>query len=188
MTRARAAQVAAPAGQLLIVTSEIVRTEWLRNAQVLQEVERHVRKVQADNDRIAACGNHLGRGVPALALPGLGIPAALHALAEDMLDDALEIPMTPAINLRAFQRDVAARGPARRGKDNVGDCVVAETLLEFADATQGARGALGFLTYNIHDFTNGAGPVPHNDLAPDFARLGIQFGTHWNWAAHALGF
>jgi len=70
---------------------------------------------------------------------------------------------------------------------SLGDCVLAEALLEFAAATLAAgRGPLVFLTYNTNDFTAG-GAAPHADLAADFTPLGIQLMTHWKWAAHSLG-
>ncbi|MGA2451352.1 MAG: hypothetical protein ABTD50_22060 [Polyangiaceae bacterium] len=184
---ARAAQ-SATLPRLLVVTAELVRDEWLRNQDVLTEVEAHVRDVQDHADRVVASGTYLGRSIAApLALPALRIPAALHTLAGDLLADAVEIASSPAIDGAAFRRQLAGRGPARRGKDCLGDCVIAETLLEFAAAVRPAgRRPLVFLTYNTNDFTSG-GAMPHSDFAADFNRLGIQLVTKWNWAAHSLG-
>lgn len=187
-TRARGRQTAAPPS-LLVVTSDLVGVEWARNEQgVLTEVEDHVRNVQANTARIVDCGTYLGQVIaPPLDLAPLGVPAALHALAADLLADSKEIARSQPIEGAAFARQLAVKGPASRGKDCLGDCVVAETLLAFAAAVpMASRGRLVFLTYNTKDFTNGAA-MPHVDLAADFTRLRIELVTDWGWAAHSLG-
>lgn len=108
--------------------------------------------------------------------------------ASALLADAYETPLSPTVELAAYRRELAGRGPAHKGtKKCLKDCLVAESLLEFADATPlTARGPLVFLTYNHKDFTSG-GTKPHVDLAADFLRLGIQLVTSWGWAVHSLG-
>lgn len=188
-SRTLVAQTGSPQ-RLVVLTAEIVRTEWSENERgVLQQVEKHVERAHEDAVRVVTCGSSLGQTIlPSPALPALGVPIALHAVAESILTGALEITATPAVQNGAFTRELKGQGPARRGsKKCLKDCLIAETLLEFARATHGSgRGPIVFLTYNHHDFTSG-GTKPHVDLAADFARLDIELLTKWSWAAHSLG-
>lgn len=187
-SRVLAAQTAGTAG-LVMVTSEIVQTEWQDNQRsVLTQVETHVQRVDEDALRVIACATSLGQTIAPPQLPALRVPAALHAFAERMLGAALELPHTTEIGMAAFKRELAGKGPAKKGsKKCLKDCIVTETLLDFARSVpKTGRGPLVFLTYNHRDFASG-GQKPHADLAGDFAQLGIDLAFNWSWAAHSLG-
>lgn len=175
-----------PRAHLLV--AEVVLTEWSNNLPGVElTLTRHVSKLQADIDRLIACGSALGLPVPLTRSAALDA-SPLRRLAENLLATAHVVSIDGDIETAAFRRALRCIGPARKGKESLGDCAVAETLLRSVGSLRNAGfgGVAVFLSSNKEDFSNG-GSLPHPDLEPDFKRLGIQWCVPWNHAVHAMG-
>lgn len=186
--RVRQAQ-ATPSARLAIVSGTILQQEWNDNQHsVLDEVTNHVKRISDNTRWVVECAQLLGQTATHPDLSALKVPIMLHNLANDMLQASFLVEATDAIRNAAFEREILGKGPAKKGsKKCIKDCVLAETLLSLARAVpRTSRGSLIFLTYNRHDFSNGSSK-PHNDLAADFAKEGIEFTMNWAWAARLLG-
>lgn len=173
---------------LALVTSDVVAREWGDNeVSVLSQVEKHLLEVDEHIRRVAECSAALGSGVQHTLMSTCGLPKTLHYVANAMLSCSLLWHSTPGVERAAFLRQFNRRGPSRKGKDCLNDCIVAEALIDFARQTSGVgRGPIVFLTYNHRDFCDGGRRV-HADLASDFSSLNIHLALSWSWAAHSLG-
>jgi hypothetical protein len=175
--------------RVALFVAERVLSEWATNKPVvLKKLEAHVAKVEDDLARIAACARPLGLAhLAATELQGMRVPHRLLEIAEALLQEATVIEETEPIKLAAFRREMMGTGPARRGKQCLSDCTIAESVLCLTSELRArSSAALVFLTSNKEDFSDG-GSLPHSDLQGDFARLAIQLNFGWAWAAHSLG-
>jgi PIN domain len=178
-----------PTRKVALFIAEVVLAEWATNMPVVVEkLTAHVIKVEEDAARIAACGRALGHAnLAATKLRELRLPHVLLEIAEALLQEATVIEETQMIRLAAFGREIKGTGPARKGKQCLKDCTIAESLLRFTEELRPRSPAgLVFLTSNTEDFSDG-GSKPHPDLQGDFVRLAIQLNFSWGWAAHSLG-
>lgn len=176
-------------GKIALFIAEVVLAEWATNMPVVVEkLAAHVVKVEKDAARIAGCVRALGLAdLTAPKLRELRVPHRLLEIAEALLQEATVIEETQSIQLAAFGREIRGIGPARKGKQCLKDCTIAESLLRFTEELRArSPAALVFLTSNTEDFSNG-GSKPHPDLQGDFTRLTIQLNLSWEWAAHSLG-
>jgi hypothetical protein len=175
--------------RVALFVAERVLSEWATNEPVvIKKLEAHVAKVEEDMARIAACAGPLGlANMAAIELQGMRLPRRLLDIAAALLQEATVIEETEPIKLAAFRREIRGTGPARKGKQCLSDCTIAESLLCLTvELRARSSAALVFLTSNKEDFSNG-GSQPHADLQSDFARLAIQLNFSWAWAAHSLG-
>lgn len=176
-----------PSPGVVLVASSLLSREWCENEQsVRNQVERHLNELHDMLQHVADCGTSLGVNVVAPQVRQAGLVPALDALATVLRGAVQELVPTPSIESAAFRRELGGIGPAQKGKQCLKDCIIAETLLDFAASTQApGRGPLVFLTYNSHDFAEGS--KPHADLAADFSHHGVRLALNWSWAAHSLG-
>ena len=96
---------------------------------------------------------------------------------EKLFARAEVIDTSDAIKLRAAQRAVDKLAPFHKGKNSMGDAVLAETYRD-ALARVGDEIQFSFVTHNKHDFSDMAGDErhPHPDLADLFTSHG---STYW---------
>ncbi len=175
--------------RVALFVAERVTEEWATNMPVvIGRLEAHVVRVEEDLARIAACASPLGlASVAAMELQGMRVPHLLLEIAEALLQEATVIEETEPIKLAAYRREMKGTGPARRGKQCLSDCTIAESLLRLTtELRDRSPASLVFLTSNKEDFSDG-GSLPHSDLQSDFTRLAIQISFRWAWAAHSLG-
>ncbi len=175
--------------KVALFVAEVVLAEWATNMPVVvDKLTAHVARVNEDAARISACAQSLGLvSLPATKLDELRVPDSLLKIAEALLQEATVVEETQLIRLAAFEREIKGIGPARKGKQCLKDCTIAESLLRFTEELRRQSPAdLVFLTANTEDFSDG-GSKPHADLQGDFARLAIQLNFTWGWAAHSLG-
>jgi hypothetical protein len=176
-------------GNVALFVAEVVLAEWATNMPVVVEkLIAHVARVDEDAARIAGCARSLELGsLAATKLHDLRVPHLLLEIAEALLQEATVVEETEAIRLAAYRRETKGIGPARKGKQCLKDCTIAESLLRFTEELRPRNPAdLVFLTANTEDFSDG-GSKPHADLQGDFARLAINLNFTWGWAAHSLG-
>jgi hypothetical protein len=176
--------------QLHLVGAEVMHEEFVRNKlAILEESARYIDSTRDAADHLHLCEAAINGSIQAAsALPPSQLAQSYLDLAESVLDRIQLIEEVESIRSSAFSRERHAVGPASKGKKCLNDCIIAETLLDFAGAlTSKPRPPIVFLTYNYKDFSSG-GAKPHADLADDFAALGIQLALSWTWAAHSAPF
>jgi hypothetical protein len=174
--------------RVALFVAERVLSEWATNKPgVIAKLDAHVARVEEDLARIAACARPLGLApMAATELHAMRLPHLLLEIAEAILQEATVIEETEPIKLAAYMREIRGTGPAKRGKQCLSDCTIAESLLGLtAGLRTRSSAALVFLTSNKEDFSDG-GSQPHPDLQGDFARLVIQLNFRWAWAVHSL--
>jgi len=174
-----------------LVTAEIVVKEWSDNLPtVATELTRHIDNVESSLERLSSCGPLLIDPAHIFAaIKGARTNAdTLQPLAEQLIAASHVISSNPAIREAAYNREVQGLGPAKKGKQCIKDCTVAETLIQMTEElrTNGFGGAVLLVTSNTQDFTDG-GLRPHVDLQGDFTKLRIGLATTWPHAAHSVG-
>jgi hypothetical protein len=111
------------------------------------------------------------------------------ALVDRWLRAAIVIAEGPEIPGRAFDRVRTARTPSRKGKENMKDCTVIETYLDFVGAFRNEGGAakVVFVSANTNDYAGDVGAVLKPDLAAEFATFKLEYEPNLAAAEHALG-
>jgi len=92
------------------------------------------------------------------------------------------------VPFKALNRVNMARTPASKGKDSMKDCVVIETYLDAARSARQAENTrpIVFLSSNVRDYTEGTRSRVRDDLAEEFARIGIEYAPSFGAAWHFL--
>lgn len=97
---------------------------------------------------------------------------------KDLFNRSITLTQTQSVIVSASTRQVERKRPAKANKNSVGDCLIVETLLAFAEGIRGRNvgNPLIFVTSNRDDFSDEDDyKKPHPDLKPDFDRLGIGY-------------
>lgn len=111
------------------------------------------------------------------------------ALLDRWLGAALTIVEGPETAARAFDRVRTARTPSRQGKENMKDCAVIETYLDFVGAFRNAGGTAPaiFVSANTNDYAGDVGVILKPDLAAEFEALNLEYQPNFAAAKHVLG-
>lgn len=177
-------------GLVSVVVPDLVPKEW--GDHVAEECDRQVAWIQSLEQRATRVldSDSFLSGTPAGSVSlSVVVVDKLKQLALDIIAGSIPADSTDAIHLAAYHRQASGRGPARKGKDCIKDCNIAEVLLEVSRCLKPRHSAkIVFLTSNKSDFCD---PLddrrPHPDLQADFAAFGIDLVRTWQWAATVLG-
>ena len=116
--------------------------------------------------------------------------ANASALLQRWIGSCVSAPQSPDVPMRAYNRALQARAPARKGKESLADCVVLETYLEAATELRqrGMKTPIVFLSSNVQDY---ASPPSRSVLFPDlkseFDSIGMAYATGHGMAMSLLG-
>ncbi|MCI0376533.1 MAG: hypothetical protein L0215_02890 [Gemmataceae bacterium] len=166
----------------------MIQNEWETHEQaVMTELDRHLEA--RDRDALAfheACevvGISLSFGKPSYQAAGL--VAKLRDLAAELLKNSIHLFPSNELKVRAFDRSLARKRPARKG-GGVQDCTIIEEYLEFCRLLQagGFAKKRAFCSSNTEDYQDGH--KLHESLASEFASVGLVFTNALHWAVNEL--
>jgi hypothetical protein len=97
---------------------------------------------------------------------------------ERLFERAEIIETGEAVKVRAAERAMARRAPFHRGKNSIGDAILAETFADLV-AARADGDQLAFITHNTRDFSAEVGDLrqPHPDLGDLFAADEVTYST-----------
>ncbi len=173
----------------LIVKSSVVDHEWRQHApEVLDEVRRHLREIEAQSSEFHDACQRLGIAIPfqRANYSSLGVAEALFGLSEQLMNAAHCLEPDGSSRDRAFDRVLTNSPPSKKGGE-VKDCVIIEDYLEVARRTRNAgfRGKLVFCTSNTQDYCE-RHSILHANLVRDCSAVGLTFTSSLPWAVHEL--
>ncbi|MDP3634004.1 PIN domain-containing protein [Phenylobacterium sp.] len=164
------------AGDLELILPQIVLEEFERNkdrvaAESKRSLSAHFRLVRdavvrfAPDDRRDATLSHLNEVDHLIAVAGEPINDAIEII-EKLFATATKIELTDAMKARAADRAIAKIAPFHRQRNGIDDALLIETYIDALAARQEAGDIYGFVTHNIHDFSQKGGDTrePHLDL------------------------
>ena len=104
-----------------------------------------------------------------IAIGGEAINDAIEII-ENLFAGATKIELTDAVKARAADRAIAKTAPFHRQRNGVDDALLIEMYIDAINARMGAEDVYGFVTHNIHDFSEKGGDtrLPHPDLTALF--------------------
>ena len=107
------------------------------------------------------------------------------------LETMLVMPTSDVERLRALERIDRGDAPSRRGKPEVWDCVIAETVLETVRTLRanGLNQTCVFLSSNVVDYRRPSTEGPHRARDPlqgEFDALGIRYASRFGQAQEWL--
>jgi hypothetical protein len=166
---------------------------------VVDEFERNKDRVIADSKRSLSSHFRLVREAIVQFAAEEGRDAALSQLHEvdhriaiggEAINDAIEIiekvfaratkiELTNAVKARAADRAIAKVAPFHRPRNGMDDAILIETYIDAVAARADAEDVYGFVTHNIHDFSEKGGDtrLPHADLASLFDGVASRYAT-----------
>lgn len=173
--------VAETGAGLVVLMAEQVALELATSLpEIEQDAKRKVERYLAEAQRIQDVATLLG-ATGALQMPDLvGHLDRVGQVLNRWRQVAKHVPVNHAVTGRAFARVNAPRTPARKGKESMKDCVVAEAYLEVA----GQLRAAGLTTPIVFASSNGkdylAPNTPHVkvDFAEDLEVVGMAFASN----------
>jgi hypothetical protein len=92
---------------------------------------------------------------------------------------ATKVEVTDAVKARAADRAILKVAPFHRQRNGIDDAILIETYIEAVAARTDVDDVYGFVTHNIHDFSEKGGDtrLPHQDLAPLFDGTASRYAT-----------
>ena len=113
-----------------------------------------------------------------IATGGEAINEAID-LIETLFESTPHIELTDAIKARAADRAIMKLAPFHRQRNGIDDAILIEAYVDALAAREAAEDVYGFVTHNIHDFSQRGGDtrLPHPDLAALFDGVGSRFAT-----------
>ncbi|MDP3853980.1 PIN domain-containing protein [Phenylobacterium sp.] len=178
------------AGDLELILPQIVLEEFERNkdrvaAESKRSLSAHFRLVRdavvrfAPDDRRDATLSHLNEVDHLIAVAGEPINDAIEII-EKLFATATKIELTDAMKARAADRAIAKIAPFHRQRNGIDDALLIETYIDALAARQEAGDIYGFVTHNIHDFSQKGGDTrePHLDLAGLFDGAASRYLTN----------
>jgi hypothetical protein len=170
--------------ELYIIVLDQVETEYHKNApEERQLLAKHFRTLLRTGTTL------LSASLVANWLTGLSsIETALSAIPDKLIHVSHRVSQDGTCFARAQFRLASGIAPGRRGSGNIGDCIIAEHLLEFSRELRmsGFAQRLVFVSNNVKDFGPTGQPKPPLDA--DFATLGIDYFPDIEAAMVSLGF
>lgn len=178
------------AGQLVLILPQIIVDEFARNKErVVSESKRsltaHFRLVRealvkfgADAERKVAL-EQLNEVDHRIAVGGEAVNDAIH-LIEKLFASTPTIELTSTVKSRAADRALMKVAPFHRQRNGIDDAIIIETYIDALAARVSADDVYGFVTHNIHDFSERSGDtrLPHPDLASLFDFKGSRYATN----------
>lgn len=166
---------------------------------VMEEFERNKERVIADSKR--SLSSHFKQVREALVrfAPEEGRDATLSQLHEvdhriavggEAINDAIDIieklfatapqiELTDSVKARAADRAIAKVAPFHRQRNGIDDAILLETYIDALAARTDPEDVFGFVTHNIHDFSEKGGDsrLPHPDLVALFDGTASRYAT-----------
>lgn len=177
------------AGDLDLILPRIVMDEFERNKErVIADSKRslssHFRQVReaivrfAPEDGRDATLNQLHEVDHRIAIGGEAINDAIDII-EKLFATAAKVELTDAVKTRAADRAIAKVAPFHRQRNGMDDALLIETYIGALAARTDAEDVYGFVTHNIHDFSDKGGDtrLPHADLASLFDGAASRYVT-----------
>jgi hypothetical protein len=190
----------AVAAHILVEAAESKRLTMLVAPQVIAELGDNRVKVKDETTaaliKLRELVDRVDRVVAAFSAGGkmdtghlAGHVDRAGALVDHWLGAAFPIAEGREIPARAWDRVRMARTPSRKSRENMKDCTVIETYLDFVSAFRSAGGTAKavFLSSNAKDYVEEDGVTLKGDLAAEFAQLGLDFQPNIAAAKHSLG-
>ncbi|MBP8372555.1 PIN domain-containing protein [Pseudomonas aeruginosa] len=178
------------AGELEIVLPEIVVEEFNRNKdRIISESKRslssHFKLVRdaiskfSQEDRRDITLQQLNEVDHRIAIGGEAVNDAIGII-EKLFASTEHIALTDAIKARSADRAIAKVAPFHRQRNGIDDAIIIETYIDVLAANSSADAVYGFVTHNIHDFSDRGGDtrLPHPDLAKVFNTSNSRYATN----------
>lgn len=177
------------AGDLELILPKIVVDELARNRErVIAESKRslsgHFRLVReaivqfAPEDRRDATLSQLNEVDHRIAVGGEAINDALKII-DKLFEKVPAIELSDSIKARAADRAIAKVAPFHRQRNGIDDAILIETYIDALSCRDELETVYGFVTHNIHDFSEKGGDtrLPHADLAALFDGAASRYST-----------
>lgn len=178
------------ADQLALILPSIVIDEFQRNKdRVIAESKRslssHFKLVReallkfAPEEGRETTLDQLNEVDHRIATGGEAVNDAID-LVEKLLASTERIELTDAVKARAADRAISKVAPFHRQRNGIDDAILIETYIDALAGRTSADDVYGFVTHNIHDFSEKGGDtrLPHADLAPLFDGAGSRYATN----------
>lgn len=177
--------------KLWILTSEIVKTEAFEHID--NEKEKLEKKIKKHDDirvKFISCANDLlnTNNPSGLKIQSIDLAEHLKYLAQNVLNHCLVAKVEDIHTIKGFNRVLANKLPAKKGKSEPKDCVILESLLDVSEKLRSQQFSekIIFITSNINDFGKPS-DISNNSLNNDFYPLNIIYVTNLEWASKELG-
>lgn len=177
-------------GELEIVLPEIVVEEFNRNKErIISESKRslssHFKLVRdaiskfAQEDGRNATLQQLNEVDHRVAIGGEAVNDAIGII-EKIFASTQHIALTDTIKARSADRAIAKVAPFHRQRNGIDDAIIIETYIDVLAANSSTDAVYGFVTHNIHDFSDRGGDtrLPHPDLAAIFNNSNSRYATN----------
>lgn len=168
--------------------------------QVRQEFNEHVDKIKEETaTALQKLGEKLQRiDEIARAYGASGFTNISHLddhakrarkIADRWIASARLIEKTKAIDVRAVQRVLEPRSPARKGKESLKDCIVIETYLDIVRRLrrENLSKPIVFISSNTKEYTREDRMRLKDDLEEDFTSVDLKYAPNFAAAKHYLG-
>lgn len=178
------------AGELHIILPIIVVEEFERNKErVIADSKRslssHFRLVReaivqfAPDDQRDSTLRQLNEVDHRIATGGTVINDALRII-DRLFTTATQIVLSDAVKARAADRAIAKIAPFHRQRNGINDALLIETYVDAYAARKDAEDVYGFVTHNVHDFSQKGTDMrlPHPDLAALFDGTASRYVTN----------
>lgn len=189
-----------PILEAVAALSETDNLELILPSIVVDEFGRNKERVIAESKRSLSGHFRLVREAIVQFAPEEGREAALSQLQEvdhriaiggEAINDAIEIieklfaraikiELTNTVKARAADRAIAKLAPFHRQRNGMDDAILIETYIDAIAARADAEDVYGFVTHNIHDFSEKGSDtrLPHADLASLFDGAASRYATN----------
>lgn len=179
----RAIDLAAPANRKLhLLIQDEVEIEFNRNVEAVRgELANHFQTLLATGTALLEPAD-----LAAWTSSLISIESDLNNLTNRIIKVSCVVSADPLCMARAQSRLARSIAPGRKGSSNLGDCIIAEHLLEVVTTlrNQGFNDRCIFVSSNIKDF----GPIgsPKTHLDQEFGNLNIEYLPDIDAAISAL--
>lgn len=178
------------AGDLDFILPQIIVDEFNRNRErVIAESKRslssHFKLVReaivqfAPEDRRDETLGQLNEVDHRIAVGGEAINDAIEII-DRLFAAAPKISLTDAVKARAADRAISKVAPFRRQRNGMDDAILIESYIDALAARTDPEDVYGFVTHNIHDFSEKGGDtrLPHADLVQLFDGAASRYATN----------
>ena len=172
-----------------LVMASLIPEEWTGNINsVKSELESHLSRIKKELTRL--------RVVDAVMQLSLDIGSLTETqklcdellnLSEGLLSKAFILDTEDSLRLKAGDRVIQGKAPARKG-GQLKDCLILEECLELCRrlAIAGFGSRRVFCSSNINDYLDHTRQL-HANLLSEFQHAQLQFTSDLPWALHELG-
>ncbi|WP_026349858.1 PIN domain-containing protein [Bordetella sp. FB-8] len=177
------------AGELEIVLPQIVVDEFNRNKERIiadskRSLSSHFKlvreamlKFSQEEGREDAL-RKLNEADHRIAIGGEAVNDAIGII-EKIFASTDHIALADAVKARAADRAIAKTAPFHRQRNGIDDAIIIETYIDALSFRSNADDVYGFVTHNIHDFSDRGGDsrLPHSDLSAIFDNSSSRYAT-----------